>query len=423
MGRGAVYGKIVLPVWNFIKFPLLYTTIILIVGSITYRIIKNKLEQRRRSIKEVYWALKEAEEKRRKLEAEQREARELAERRRQEQEIEKKRLEERRRELEYEAEERRIFEKNVRNVFNFFLKNKNKDYINVDHRFYDENIIEEARKKYDQYWAEYYERKEEERKEFELKKKCFLFVYHHNYLPHNLFREEGWQAEEFLEEAIFLKSEGKLKEYINQYFNVPIEQDYESVGGEENVKKLLKSSFHSLKELNANEILFLKKFCDYKETSVSIFGERFEKGLIKSASNESDNHIILKYLFGKMHKTAVIEYSITKNVESPVFVDVAFNLGKTKVAVEIERGTNKKEYFKGKIKVLEKFFDKILIVVTRNQKKRYKEFNDGENVFVMTPKEARKQLKKWIKASHLSAPRKMPQNVEKPQESQEFAVT
>jgi len=193
-----------------------------------------------------------------------------------------------------------------------------------------------------------------------------------------------------------LLEKGKLAEEIASEFNTPLDEDYEKAGGIQHMQSLLKNNFYTPNELTDDEFKFLKRFHQYELYKAPNFGDGFTDVIIGTPVGEGKEHLVLKNLFARLHNSAVMEYHFDKKSEHRA--DVAY-LPKTtlKIAVEIERGTNKIDYLKEKVQKLSQHFHKIILVCKREDLTKYKRFAQEDKVFVMTAKEAKLQVLDWLK--------------------------
>lgn len=343
-------------------------------------------------------------------------------------ESEQRRIEERKRMIEDEKkrkqelaedklrrERRMIFESKVKDVLDYFFEKKSSKSISFKHKDYDRDIIQEAERRYNAYWSDYYEKEREEADAQRERRECYLFVYKNHGLPSD-FDSRSNRKQKFDLEAETLFKQGKLNKLVRDEFKIPQESDYESIGGEEKVKELKEKDFYLASSLKPLEMDFLTRFEGYTLENTDNFGDGFIEVVIKCPERETSRHFILKNLFAKTHESAIMEYTPAKGFAqfNEARADVAFLLKNLKIAVEIERGTNKNSDLREKINSLRQHFDRIVLVVTRDLKKRYKRFKEKNVVFVLTPKEAKEQILNWIKTEHLLAPRKKAQKQEKP---------
>lgn len=152
----------------------------------------------------------------------------------------------------------------------------------------------------------------------------------------------------------------------------------------------LEKRFYKKKELNEDEILYLKRQ-GYKEILQKSISGKKDKYLIKPRHNESLGHMFFVYdIASFLEKKGIkVEMFATK------MPDIVFNLNGKRIAIEVETGSvaQNKNRILEKIEILKKVSDEWFFIVTnRNLVKKYKKF--GETI---DPRYMAGKLKKIIK--------------------------
>ena len=149
--------------------------------------------------------------------------------------------------------------------------------------------------------------------------------------------------------------------------------------------------FFRKSELNKDEIKYLLSKGYKVEKRKSIVTNKIEEFYLLPRHNESSTHLFVVY--------DIAEYLEKKGYQVEKYVtkkpDIVFNVGKKKFAIEVETGSmlNQKKFFKEKLDLLNKNFDKWLFVVTdRNKIKDYKKY--GESVDLRYLKQGLSKLRR-----------------------------
>jgi len=301
------------------------------------------------------------------------------------------------------SEEKRV--QQVSDVVEVFKKQKRTDIIPEQFRYYGQSVINSAKDEYTELirkehtWTRQREEREEKRAE------AFIFVLKNKALPSN-FQNLSYEVRCFYDEALELQRQGLLKQQVDELREIKApekrteyitDDDYVQLAGsldagKQREEQLKKNVFYFTSELTQNEKNFLLKFHGYKICKVSNFGDGFIYTIYRSASRERPIHFCTKYLFARLHASSRVEIRDWYKNE----IDVLFTKGTRKFAVEIERGTNKAEYLRKKVSDLRHAYTKTIIVVPREQLPKYRMYHDGEKVFVLTAKDAKDILLKWL---------------------------
>jgi len=308
---------------------------------------------------------------------------------------------------EKEKRKQAEFSRQANQVYQAFIEQGHTRTIPESFKNFDRYAIHIAEK-----WFENYERERrsvvrEKHDEERHRKEAIRFIWKHRALPSD-YPQWSNERKAPYEEAMALLNSGQLKNVIDELREEEHEQhrkdyltdqDYVQLAGsieagKQREKELLQRDFYFASELKDVEQNFLLKFHGFKKSKISDFGERLLPVLYRcSERNESPNHFCTKHLFARLHPGAKIEATDWWDNE----VDVLFSKGKQKLAVEIERGTNKPEYIKEKIaSLVSAKYAKIILVVPRDVLPKYRQYHDGKLVFVSTAKQAREAILKWL---------------------------
>lgn len=293
-------------------------------------------------------------------------------------------------------------------VYQAFLKQGHAKTIPETCKYFSKEIIENAKRWYNQHVNQESEKKMELQKQEKNRKRACLFVWKYRALPAH-FAQLPNDEKEHYEEALGLLKSGKLKTVIQAYReqeHVQTRKDYLTdeeythlagsvAAGKAREKELVQQDFYFESELNNAEQNFLLTFHGFKRFNVSNYGDGFLPALYlcSSSQNESPQHFCTKHLFARLHPSARVEYVDGSRNE----IDVLFTKGKQKIAVEIERGTNKPDYVRQKVADLRRTYAKVVLQVPRKALPKYRVYHDGKKVFVFTAKKAKEALLQWLK--------------------------
>ncbi|MBI5355686.1 MAG: hypothetical protein HZB68_04495 [Candidatus Aenigmarchaeota archaeon] len=232
------------------------------------------------------------------------------------------------------------------------------------------------------------------------------FVWKYHALPAH-FQSMGADGKDCYEKALQLDKEGKLGTVVAELREEEHEQrrkdyltndDYVQLAGSVEAgkareKELVQKDFYLASELTKVEQNFLLQFHGFKSFNSSDDGSKLIPVIYHCTTQESPAHFCSKHLFARLHPSAKIEYVDAWRNE----VDIMFSRGKQKLAVEIERGTNKPDDVRQKIASLSKAnYAKIIVVVPRKMRSKYRQHHDGKKVFVLTPKNAKEAILEWL---------------------------
>lgn len=302
---------------------------------------------------------------------------------------------------------------NTQKVFEHFKEQGSTETIPARFAELDSKVIERAKEWYKTSWARQLAVDREIASQEEHWKQACLFVWKHHALPSNYanmsenekqlygeaqqLHEQGILAEE-IENLRETELEQQRKQFLRQEDYLQIADSVES--GQQRAEALASKEFFLASELTKSEREFLAKFYGFKPHKVSNFGDGFTGVLYRGErSNESANHFCTKHLFARLHPTAKIEHKDWWGNE----IDVLFNKGNHKCAVEIETGSNKPDYIAEKVAKLHKPYERIILVVPRDKLSKYRIHHDGQKLFVLTAKQAKENLLEWLSQN---APRK-----------------
>jgi hypothetical protein len=293
-------------------------------------------------------------------------------------------------------------------AYQAFIKQGHTKTIPEAFKNFDHHAIYTAEEWFKDYERENWKVEREKREDEEHRKSALKFVWKHRALPSD-YSQMSEERQVHYDEAMALLKSGELKDVIDELREDELEQrrkdyltdqDYVQLAGsveagKEREKELVENDFYFVPELKDAEQNFLLKFHGFKKFKVSDFGERLLPVLYRcSEKNESPNHFCTKHLFARLHPGAKIEAKDWWDNE----VDVLFSKGKQKLAVEIERGTNKPADVRDKVSSLCRAkYAKIILVVPRDVLPKYRQYHDGKLVFVSTAKQAKEMILKWLK--------------------------
>jgi hypothetical protein len=311
------------------------------------------------------------------------------------------------REEQKQEKERAEFRKKVTQVYEVFKKQGHAETIPERFKDYDMYVIETAKEWLEEDRQREKARERQEEKDQESWREAVLYVWKHRALPSDFADLPDDKKRDYLE-ALRYKKEGMLEEQVEHFRNKDEEQrrkeyltddDYIQLAGSVEAgkareKELLENNFYPASELTPEEKRFLLKFHGFKEFDASNFGDGFIPVIYHGAErNESPAHFCSKYLFARLHPDAEVEARDYLGNE----IDVLFRKGKQKIAVEIERGTNKAGYVGQKVSDLSQAYAKVLLVVPRKVLPTYRMYHNGKKVFVFTPKKAKEAVLRWLK--------------------------
>ncbi|MDD3175722.1 MAG: hypothetical protein PHU51_04555, partial [Candidatus Nanoarchaeia archaeon] len=216
-----------------------------------------------------------------------------------------------------------------------------------------EKYCDEISKISDNLLKVYGELKKEEEKEKEKSRRWSQeFNLEHYFVAHSTNELPKW-AKNYDKDII----KSVTEEYNKKYRKEKVEEIDEYEG----------KKFYFAKDLTPKEREELIELYGFKNYPFVNFDGNFGNQLfIKNTnSHESDYHFAMKHMFGSLDfGNPMMEYSYKSMV-----VDVMFTLGKKRIALEIETGSNKELFVEEKIKYLNKNYDKWIILTSRKNKK------------------------------------------------------
>jgi hypothetical protein len=136
--------------------------------------------------------------------------------------------------------------------------------------------------------------------------------------------------------------------------------------------------FFRKSELNKDEINFLISKGYKIEKRKSLVTNKIEEFLLQPRHNESSTHLFV------IHD--IKEYLEKKGIEVKIYTtkkpDIVFNIGKKKIAIEVETGAvlTKVSRMQEKLKVLNGYDKWFFVVTNKNKVKNYKKYGDAIDI-------------------------------------------
>ena len=289
--------------------------------------------------------------------------------------LQKLKLEEKRK-----REEKRKKEKNnkqiINKIFNYFKEEDTIKTIPIWAKNTEQEIIEEAKRKYYEHTHEQYrqERTKEINKEQEEQAKQFIIK--NKALPSN-YQELSEEEQNNYDQALKQLEQGTLTKT-------------ESYEVEEQDKYLATRRFFLAKELNKEQKERFTKKYGYKHKPFTHLNGKLGNNLIinNQSKTESDYHFCTKHLLAKIDdENSHIEYSIKE-----MRADAVFKYRNKKIAVEVETGSNNKEQIIKKIEWLNKYFNYWIILAPKKEQKNYRVYVDKKKSFCLGSKKAEQKI-------------------------------